>query len=81
MISSNKHITTVQEFCIGNKIKWNFILPRSPLLGGLWEAAVKAFKHHLVRTVGNTLLTFEQVKTYVIEIESILTSCPKSPVS
>ncbi|XP_033217077.1 uncharacterized protein LOC117172897 [Belonocnema kinseyi] len=45
------------------------------------EAAVKSFKHHLTRTVGNTLLTYEQFQTYVIEIAAILNSRPLTPMS
>ncbi|XP_076384684.1 uncharacterized protein LOC117218910 [Megalopta genalis] len=49
--------------------------------GGLWEAAVKSFKHHLIRTVGDTLLTYEQLNTYVVQIEGILNSRPLTPLS
>ena len=52
-----------------------------PHFGGLWEAAAKSFKHHFVRTVKDTLLTYEQLETYVIEIEAILNSRPISPMS
>ncbi|XP_015190534.1 PREDICTED: uncharacterized protein LOC107074033 [Polistes dominula] len=62
-------------------IKWHFIPPRSPHFGGLWEAAVKSFKHHLVRIIGETLLTYEALLTYVLEIEAILNSRPLTPLS
>ncbi|XP_044583019.1 uncharacterized protein LOC123264040 [Cotesia glomerata] len=57
------------------------IPPRAPHFGGIWEVAVKSFKHHLIRTVGDTLLTFEQLETYIIEIEAILNLRPISPMS
>ncbi|XP_033212408.1 uncharacterized protein LOC117170002 [Belonocnema kinseyi] len=62
-------------------IKWNFIPPLLPHFGGLWEAAMKSFKYHLVRTVGNSVLTYEQLKTYVVEFKAILNSRPISPMS
>ena len=62
-------------------VTWHFIPPRAPHFGGLWEAAVKSFKHHLLRIVGNILLTQEQFETYVVEIEAILNSRPLSPLS
>ncbi|XP_033227806.1 uncharacterized protein LOC117179797 [Belonocnema kinseyi] len=58
-----------------------FIPPLSPHFGGLWEAAVKSFKHHLVRAVGYAVLTYEQLETCVVEIEAILNSRPISPLS
>ncbi|GFX69208.1 uncharacterized protein TNCV_3563841 [Trichonephila clavipes] len=34
-------------------ISWNFMPPRTPNFGGLWEAGVKSFKFYLKRAVGN----------------------------
>ncbi|XP_033218277.1 uncharacterized protein LOC117173746 [Belonocnema kinseyi] len=64
-----------------DEINWHFIPPRSPHFGGLWEAAVKSFKRHLVRVIGEKLLTYEQFTTVATEIEGILNSRPLAPIS
>ena len=57
LLSSDKHNERVKQTLIDNRIAWHAIPPRSPHFGGLWEAAVKSFKQHLLRIVGNALLT------------------------
>lgn len=60
---------------------WHFNPARSPHHGGLYEAAVKALKHHLVREIGQTILTYEELSTVTSQIEAILNSRPISPLS
>lgn len=62
-------------------IEWHFIPARSPHFGGMWEAAVKSFKHHLKRVVTDASLTFEEFYTVLTQIEAILNSRPLSPLS
>ncbi|XP_076396216.1 uncharacterized protein LOC105664283 [Megachile rotundata] len=78
---SEENQSILKNSLLNEEINWHFIPPRSPHFGGLWEAAVKSFKQHLYRTVGDTMFTYEQFNTFVIEIESILNSRPLTPLS
>lgn len=62
-------------------ITWHFNPPRSPHFGGLWESAVKSFKHHFNRVVKDSLLTFEEFNTLATQIEACLNSRPLTPLS
>ncbi|XP_043487517.1 uncharacterized protein LOC122514647 [Polistes fuscatus] len=79
--AANELEARVSRSLVNEGIKWHFIPPRSPHFGGLWEAAVKSFKYHLVRIIGETLLSYEALLTYVLEIEAILNSRPITPLS
>ncbi|XP_076643561.1 uncharacterized protein LOC143353839 [Halictus rubicundus] len=70
-----------KRFFVEKAITWHFIPELSPHFGGLWEAAVKSFKHHLKRVVGEELFTHEQFSTFVTEIEAILNSRPLTTLS
>lgn len=57
-------------------MEWIFILPRAPHFGGLWEAAVKAAKHRLVRGAGNANLTHDELNTHIVDVEALRNSRP-----
>ncbi|GFS79984.1 integrase catalytic domain-containing protein [Trichonephila clavipes] len=76
----NKNETLAIYFA-SEAIQWKFIPPRSPNVGGLWEAGVKSFKHHLYRTLVNSKITFEEFETIIIQVEGILNSRPLVPLS
>ena len=66
----------VSAFCTVQKIQWKFIPEHAPHFGGLWEAAVKSFKTHLRKVVGDVKLTFEEMVTVLTQIEACLNSRP-----
>ncbi|XP_055622283.1 uncharacterized protein LOC129765871 [Toxorhynchites rutilus septentrionalis] len=67
--------------CADDGIDFKFIPPRSPNFGGLWEAAIKSFKTHLKATLGNSILTVEQLTTLLAQIESCMNSRPLTQIS
>ncbi|XP_058456735.1 uncharacterized protein LOC131434107 [Malaya genurostris] len=62
-------------------IQWHLIPPRSPNFGGLWEAAVKVAKTHLVRQLGSSTLSYEELATVLTMIEGCMNSRPLTPFS
>lgn len=57
-------------------VDWKFITPAAPHHGGLWEAAVKSAKKHLLRVVGNQSMRFGQMMMLLTRIEACLNSRP-----
>ncbi|XP_023314646.1 uncharacterized protein LOC111693641 [Trichogramma pretiosum] len=68
--------STVTERLASRGTEWTFIPPRAPHFGGLWEAAVKSFKYHFKRIIGDTPMTFEELSTLAAQIEACLNSRP-----
>lgn len=67
--------------CLETGIDFQFIPRRAPHCGGLWEAAVKSFKHHLVRILGTSPFHFDDLRTAIAQAEGILNSRPLTPIS
>ncbi|XP_043271180.1 uncharacterized protein [Venturia canescens] len=62
-------------------IRWHFSPASAPHFGGLWEAGVKSFKHHLKRVVGAHTLSQLEFSTLLCGIEACLNSRPLAPLS
>ncbi|XP_066145931.1 uncharacterized protein [Euwallacea fornicatus] len=72
---------SIQTFTSKTRISWKFIPPRSPHHGGIWEAAIKSAKYHLIRIMGNMALTFEEMSTILTQIEAVMNSRPLCQLS
>lgn len=74
-------VTLMQQAAEMEKISWSFNPPSAPHFGGLWEAGVKSAKSHLIRVIGDQILTYEEMYTVLVQIEAILNSRPLYPLS
>lgn len=66
----------VQQVIADQGVDWQFITPAAPHHGGLWEAAVKSAKKHLLRVIGKQSLPYDSLQTLLVRIEACLNSRP-----
>ncbi|XP_051159301.1 uncharacterized protein LOC127280387 [Leptopilina boulardi] len=71
----------LSQLLIKDGTSWKFNPPAAPHMGGKWEAAVKSIKYHLRRTIGETILTYEEFTTLLTQIEAVLNSRPLEPLT
>ncbi|KAL3073720.1 hypothetical protein niasHS_016626 [Heterodera schachtii] len=71
----------VQNFLTHNRIQWRFIAQISPWAGGFYERLVKLVKDCFKRTLGRRILSFDQLNTFVAEVEATLNYRPITAVS
>ncbi|XP_070529999.1 uncharacterized protein [Cardiocondyla obscurior] len=79
--AGNKESSSIFRALREEQIQWPFNPPVTPHFGELWEAAVKSVKHHLRRVIGESTLTFEEMTTFLTEVEAYLNSRPLFPLS
>lgn len=79
--TTSKELNTLASLITNDGTKWEFNPPSAPHFGGKWEAAVKSTKFHLLRVIGNSILTYEELITLLTQIEAVLNSRPLCPMS
>ncbi|XP_055528072.1 uncharacterized protein LOC129720607 [Wyeomyia smithii] len=80
-LRDKEHQEKVSKECAQNGMQWHFNPPSAPHFGGLWEAAVRSAKHHLLRVLGENPIAFEDFNTLLIQVEGCLNSRPLTPLS
>jgi hypothetical protein len=81
LLCSYQHKEQVINECCREGIQWSFIPPGAPHFGGLWEAAVRSAKFHLLRVLGETPVSAEDFHTLLVQVEGCLNSRPLTPIS
>ncbi|XP_026826553.1 uncharacterized protein LOC113562196 [Ooceraea biroi] len=78
--TGSQELSDIANALASNGTEWRFNPPAAPHFGGKWEAVVKSTKFHLRRLIGESLLTYEEFLTLLIQIEAILNSRPLCPL-
>lgn len=75
------HHEKIARVCELEGIRWHFNPPSAPHFGGLWEAAVRSAKHHLLRVLGENSASFEDYNTLLTQVEACMNSRPLTALS
>lgn len=70
----------INNFSTNLRITWKYIVERAPWWGGWWERLVGLTKRLLKRSLGRSLLSFEELATTITCIEGALNSRPISTI-
>ncbi|XP_064475783.1 uncharacterized protein LOC135389680 [Ornithodoros turicata] len=68
--------TESQDFMSAKRINWWFIVERAAWWGGMWERLIRTVKSCLRRILGRQCLTFEEMETFLHEVEAVVNSRP-----
>ena len=66
----------LQNYLAKQEISWKFNLSKSPWRGSMYERLIKDLKRVLFKTVGKSLLSFNQFETVVMDIERHMNNRP-----
>jgi hypothetical protein len=67
--------------CAIQRIEWKFNPPTAAWWGGFWERMVRSVKELLRRVLGRSTVAYDQLNTYLCEIESHINGRPLTTVT
>ncbi|CAG7836073.1 unnamed protein product [Allacma fusca] len=79
--NSKEFTNDVANFMGSKQIHWHFQPPGSPHFGGLWEYGIKSLKHHIVRAMGSSIFTYDDMHIITCKIEACMNSRPLTQLS
>ena len=53
-----------------------FIVEKAPLWEGFWERMVQSVKRSLQKVLGSANLSFEELRTLLVKVESVINARP-----
>ena len=68
--------SVVTNFMLDNRCKWQFITPRAPWHGGMWERLIGLTKTAFKKTIGKALLNRDDLETVVVQVECAINDRP-----
>ena len=71
----------IKQFVLNLKINWKFILEKYPWWGGFYERLIGIIKRCLEKVAGKVLLNYNELTTFLIEIEQTLNTRPLAYLS
>jgi hypothetical protein len=66
----------VLRYLATNRVTWKFIADRAPWWSGFCERMVKTVKQSLTKSIGQATLSYDELSTILIEVESIINAQP-----
>lgn len=81
LMTDHNHRDRITRELARDKITWHFNPPSAPHFGGLWEAAVRSAKTHLIRVIGEIPASSEDFSTLLTQVEACLNSRPLTAMS